>query len=71
KERNVYQVQIPLSRLDFTSPADLLEELLRIYDYNKIISSLSAGSPNAISNSKNEQAKKQKRILRTYLTNYG
>ncbi|CFW92784.1 Phenylalanine--tRNA ligase [endosymbiont DhMRE of Dentiscutata heterogama] len=71
KERDIYQVQIPLSRSDITNPEDLLEELLRIYDYNKIIGSLPAGSPAAISNSKKEQDEKQKRILRTYLTNHG
>ncbi|CAJ0842077.1 10737_t:CDS:2 [Entrophospora sp. SA101] len=32
---NIYYVTIPLSRLDITIPEDLLEELLRIYDYNK------------------------------------
>ncbi|CAG8794910.1 24104_t:CDS:1, partial [Racocetra persica] len=71
KERDIYQVQIPLSRSDITNPEDLLEELLRIYDYNKIIGSLPAGSPTAISNSKKEQDEKQKRILRAYLTNHG
>ncbi|MCE8167775.1 MAG: hypothetical protein I3275_06530 [Candidatus Moeniiplasma glomeromycotorum] len=40
KERNIYHITIPLSRPDITIAEDLLEELLRIYDYNKIISSL-------------------------------
>ncbi|KLL05069.1 MAG: phenylalanyl-tRNA synthetase beta chain [Mycoplasmataceae bacterium RV_VA103A] len=71
KEGDIYQVQIPLSRSDITNSEDLLEELLRIYDYNKLIGSLPSGSPPAASNSKNEQAEKQKRILRAYLTNHG
>ncbi|CAG8710702.1 28579_t:CDS:2, partial [Racocetra persica] len=66
KEGDVYQVQIPSSRSDITNPEDLLEELLRIYDYNKLIGSLPFGSPAAASNSKNEQAEKQKRILRPF-----
>ena len=37
KKANAYYVTIPLSRLDITIPEDLLEELLRIYDYNKVI----------------------------------
>ncbi|CAG8448162.1 809_t:CDS:2 [Racocetra fulgida] len=71
KEGDIYQVQIPLSRSDIANSEDLLEELLRIYDYNKLIGSLPFGSPTAASNSKNEQAEKQKRILRAYLTNHG
>ncbi|CAG8716596.1 13395_t:CDS:1, partial [Ambispora leptoticha] len=41
KEENNYHITIPLSRPDITIPEDLLEELLRIYDYNKVIGSLS------------------------------
>lgn len=40
KKRNVYHVAIPPYRPDVIIAEDLLEELLRIYDYNKIISSL-------------------------------
>lgn len=40
KEGNNYHITIPLSRPDITIPEDLLEELLKIYDYNKVIGSL-------------------------------
>nr|CAG8507105.1 8349_t:CDS:10 [Entrophospora candida] len=37
KKGNVYYVTIPLSRPDITIAEDLLEELLRVYDYNKVV----------------------------------
>lgn len=40
KKENNYYITIPSSRPDITIPEDLLEELLRIYDYNKVIGSL-------------------------------
>ncbi|CAI2189396.1 10380_t:CDS:2 [Funneliformis geosporum] len=55
---------------NITSPEDLLEELLRIYDYNKIVNALPDNFPTAIVNHKKEFLK-QKRILKTYLTNQG
>ena len=40
KKEGVYYISVPLSRPDITSSEDLLEELLRIYDYNKLTGSL-------------------------------
>jgi phenylalanyl-tRNA synthetase beta chain len=41
RKDSVYYVTVPLSRSDITITEDLLEELLRVYDYNKVVSSLS------------------------------
>jgi phenylalanyl-tRNA synthetase beta chain len=40
KKGNIYQITIPPQRPDITIAEDLLEELLKIYDYNKITGSL-------------------------------
>lgn len=40
KNENVYYVKVPNHRPDIINQEDLLEELLRIYDYNKINGSL-------------------------------
>src|SRR6185437_6570563 len=39
KEGNNYHVVVPPYRPDITSVEDLLEEILRVYDYNKISNS--------------------------------
>ena len=40
KKENAYYVAIPVYRPDISLPEDLLEELLRVYDYNKVVGSL-------------------------------
>ena len=71
KEEDIYYINPPSSRPDITSPEDLLEELLRIYDYNKLIGSLPDNFPITISNIKKKHNEKQEIILKTYLTNQG
>ncbi|CAI2199557.1 9251_t:CDS:2, partial [Funneliformis geosporum] len=69
--KGIYYINSPLSRPDITSSEDLLEELLRIYDYNKLVSSLPTNFPTATANGKKKYDEKQKMILKTYLTNQG
>ena len=37
RKESVYYVTVPLSRSDITIAEDLLEEFLRVYDYNKVV----------------------------------
>ncbi|CAI2186030.1 560_t:CDS:2 [Funneliformis geosporum] len=69
KKGTFYYVIVPHYRSDVVTREDLLEELLRVYDYNEITGQL----PNdfkAISFISNSDEKKKQQI-RTYLTNYG
>jgi phenylalanyl-tRNA synthetase beta chain len=70
REGNIYYISIPSYRLDITSAEDVLEELLKIYDYNKIISSqLTEFNSTFFSDDKKEREKKQ--VVRFYLASCG
>ncbi|WNE41127.1 MAG: Phenylalanine--tRNA ligase beta subunit [Mycoplasmataceae bacterium] len=70
KREKFYCVTIPLSRPDLIIPEDLLEELLRVYDYNQIANALPKDSP-AISFHKEKKTEREKKKLKAYLTNQG
>ncbi|CAG8605791.1 7539_t:CDS:1 [Ambispora gerdemannii] len=70
KKGNIYYISPPTQRRDITSSEDLLEELLRVYDYNKIVSSLPANF-SKISFKAEEKTGQKKQQVRTYLANCG
>jgi phenylalanyl-tRNA synthetase beta chain len=71
KKEDFYYVTVPLSRPDIVKSEDLLEELLRIYDYNALNSSLPSEFPAIIFNEDKKQNEERKKKLRFYLTNQG
>jgi phenylalanyl-tRNA synthetase beta subunit len=71
KKEDFYYVTVPLSRPDIVKSEDLLEELLRIYDYNALNSSLPSEFPAIIFNEDKKKNEERKKKLRFYLTNQG
>lgn len=69
KKENVYYVSIPNHRSDITNNEELLEELLRIYDYNKIVISIPSKLESVSFNSNKYDLKVKN--LRSYLTSCG
>lgn len=69
KKEAFYDVIVPRYRSDVVTREDLLEELLKVYDYNKITGQLPNDFKSISFISNSDEKKKQK--IRTYLTNYG
>jgi phenylalanyl-tRNA synthetase beta subunit len=69
KKDDIYYINVPNYRLDIANAEDLLEELLRIYDYNKVFS-YAVSELKSTSFGINKYDLKIKN-LRTYLANCG
>jgi phenylalanyl-tRNA synthetase beta chain len=64
-------VTVPHYRSDIIIQEDLLEELLKFYDYNKIISQLPGSLESGFSVIRDNSNKRKKREIRTYLSTCG
>ncbi|RHZ35379.1 phenylalanine--tRNA ligase beta subunit-related protein [endosymbiont GvMRE of Glomus versiforme] len=71
EKENSYKITIPFYRLDINGPEDLLEELLRIYGFNKLNSSFYASDKVVLFDNDNNEYESEKKKVNTYLTNNG
>jgi phenylalanyl-tRNA synthetase beta chain len=71
KKENLFYVTVPHYRSDIVVQEDLLEELLKFYDYNKIISQLPGSLESGFSIIRDNGNERRKREIRTYLSNCG
>ncbi|WNE40349.1 MAG: Phenylalanine--tRNA ligase beta subunit [Mycoplasmataceae bacterium] len=71
KKEDFYYVNVPLSRPDIVNSEDLLEELLRIYDYNDLTSYLPNDFSSISSNKDKKKNSERTKNLRSYLTSQG
>ena len=71
KEKDLYYVTIPYYRSDVITQEDLLEELLKIYDCNKIIGQLPESLELVPFIGKNNHGERRKREIRNYLSTCG